>query len=78
MEQNALIERINGIEKTLTRLPWGFSLLALITAALVGLIAVLLNARLSSLATRSVVQGRVSAREYMVTDEKWENGCLVR
>jgi hypothetical protein len=62
----ALVERINRLEKSLTRAWWGLSLLGIGTAALIAFIVVLLNALPSSLATVSAVQGRVSAREFVV------------
>lgn len=65
---DATIERINRLEKSLTHVWLGFSLLGIVTAALIGFVVVLLSAHPSSLATVSAVQGRVSAREFVVTD----------
>jgi hypothetical protein len=73
MEENrpdALIERIARLEKSLTRVRWGLSLLGIAMAALIGVIAVLLSARPSTLATVSAGRGRVSAREFVVTDDR--------
>jgi hypothetical protein len=67
--QDAFLERIYHLEKALTRLRYGLLLLGLTTAAVIGFIAVLLTFRPSLLTTASAIQGRISAREFVVTDE---------
>lgn len=66
-----LIEHINRLERSLTRVWWGLSLLGIVGAALVGVTVVLVNRHSpsSSLGTLSPVAGRVTAREFIVTDE---------
>jgi hypothetical protein len=64
----AVVEHVKRLERSLARVRLGLSVLGITTAALIGFIGVLLSQHSSSLRP-SPDHTRVSAREFIVTDE---------
>src|SRR5215469_6215006 len=66
---DALVVRIAYLEKSLGRFWWVLGAFGLLTAALTGFTAVQLAERGPLLHRAPVVQGRVSAKEFVVADD---------
>jgi hypothetical protein len=64
-----LIKRVARSEKAVSLLTWGLSVLGIVAAALVGFTAVVVLDQRSRFQRSQVNGGRVSAREFVVTDE---------